>query len=244
MIDIEKKLKEAVEDFMSYFDPQGGVSQVPLGPFERAKEALSLLLPPCPECGGTKKKTHYDHFGKKMTSCVEPCPLCSAGKDIEAGSVEEFIEETRIGLLNTTINFRFEPVKRYMEQACTHLTALNEQVRGLKKQIIEYEETEALVCPEDVGIKEYVAKLQAKIARLKVEVKRLEGNANALCAEYTKERRKNENLQAQIEQLKGEKKRLLEIINECRTRRGYAESEECEEDLDQALQKEYPDAKD
>jgi len=32
------RLQQTVKDFMSYFDPQGGVSDVPLGPFERAKE--------------------------------------------------------------------------------------------------------------------------------------------------------------------------------------------------------------
>jgi len=35
--------------------------------------------------------------------------------------------------------------------------------------------------------------------------------------------------------LEAENKGLKEIINECRTRRGYAESEECGEDLDQIL---------
>ena len=33
-------LETIVQDFMSYFDPRGGISQVPLGPFERAKELL------------------------------------------------------------------------------------------------------------------------------------------------------------------------------------------------------------
>jgi len=35
------RLRMLIDDFMSYFDPKGGVSDVPLGPFERAKEALA-----------------------------------------------------------------------------------------------------------------------------------------------------------------------------------------------------------
>lgn len=38
--DVEQLLK-SIDDFLSYFDPRGGVSDVPLGPFERAKEMLS-----------------------------------------------------------------------------------------------------------------------------------------------------------------------------------------------------------
>jgi len=35
-----KRYKKALEDFLDYFDPKGGISDVPLGPFERAKELL------------------------------------------------------------------------------------------------------------------------------------------------------------------------------------------------------------
>ena len=36
-------LVEALTGFLDYFDPHGGVSDVPLGPFERARTALALL---------------------------------------------------------------------------------------------------------------------------------------------------------------------------------------------------------
>ena len=35
-----KELETRLQDFMAYFDPKGGISDVPLGPFERAKQAL------------------------------------------------------------------------------------------------------------------------------------------------------------------------------------------------------------
>ena len=35
-------LVERLEDFLSYFNPKGGVSEVPLGPFERAREVLNI----------------------------------------------------------------------------------------------------------------------------------------------------------------------------------------------------------
>jgi len=38
-----KRLMERIQDFLDYFDPKGGVSDVPLGPFERAKELLQAL---------------------------------------------------------------------------------------------------------------------------------------------------------------------------------------------------------
>ena len=41
-------------------------------------EQHRILSSPCSTCGGTKKKTHYDRFGKKMTSCVELCPDCQS----------------------------------------------------------------------------------------------------------------------------------------------------------------------
>ena len=37
------KLRKIVDDFISYFDPRGGISDVPLGPFERAQEMLKEL---------------------------------------------------------------------------------------------------------------------------------------------------------------------------------------------------------
>ena len=36
-------LEKTIDDFMSYFEPRGGISEVPLGPFERAKKTLALL---------------------------------------------------------------------------------------------------------------------------------------------------------------------------------------------------------
>lgn len=37
-------LKTAVEDFMGYYDPEGGISQVPSGPFRSASEILRVEL--------------------------------------------------------------------------------------------------------------------------------------------------------------------------------------------------------
>ena len=44
MLELEAKnevLQDRVDDFMSYFDPRGGISQVPLGPFDRTRELLT-----------------------------------------------------------------------------------------------------------------------------------------------------------------------------------------------------------
>ena len=48
---------------------------------------------------------------------------------------------------------------------------LQTELATAKKQMVDYEQGEASVCPEDVGIKEYVPKLQAKLAEAKEEVK-------------------------------------------------------------------------
>ncbi len=40
-----RQLKASLRDFIGYLDPCGGVSQVPLGPFERAKELLATIYP-------------------------------------------------------------------------------------------------------------------------------------------------------------------------------------------------------
>lgn len=39
-----KQLQITVDDFMSYFDPRGGVSDVPRGPFDRAREAAEAKV--------------------------------------------------------------------------------------------------------------------------------------------------------------------------------------------------------
>jgi len=38
-----KLLRARLHDFLDYFNPKGGVSDVPLGPFERAQEDLNSL---------------------------------------------------------------------------------------------------------------------------------------------------------------------------------------------------------
>ena len=38
-----KRLRECIDDFLDYFNPKGGISDVPLGPFERTKETLDDL---------------------------------------------------------------------------------------------------------------------------------------------------------------------------------------------------------
>ncbi len=44
----EEVLEARLRDFMDYYEPRGGVSDVPLGPFERAIEVLGG----CSRCGG------------------------------------------------------------------------------------------------------------------------------------------------------------------------------------------------
>ena len=38
-----KDLKIALQDFMAYYAPRGGISDVPLGPFERGREVLNVI---------------------------------------------------------------------------------------------------------------------------------------------------------------------------------------------------------
>ena len=40
-----EQYKKVLEDFLAYFDPKGGISSVPLGPFERANEVLEKIPP-------------------------------------------------------------------------------------------------------------------------------------------------------------------------------------------------------
>ena len=48
---------EAARGMMDYFEPRGGVSDVPLGPFERIQEALAALDEDDPsEIGGTQSR--------------------------------------------------------------------------------------------------------------------------------------------------------------------------------------------
>jgi hypothetical protein len=41
LLDEREEMVERLEDFMDYFDPRGGVSDVPRGPFDRAREFLT-----------------------------------------------------------------------------------------------------------------------------------------------------------------------------------------------------------
>ncbi len=56
-------------------------------------------------------------------------------------------------------------------EAKDKLEQLQAELTTAKKQILDYEQIEASVCPEDVGIKEYVANLQAQLTEAKEEVK-------------------------------------------------------------------------
>ncbi len=51
------------------------------------------------------------------------------------------------------------------------LLQLQAQLAAAKKQLLEYEQAEAAVCPEDVGVKEYVGLLKAELATAKEESK-------------------------------------------------------------------------
>ena len=48
-----------------------------------------------------------------------------------------------------------------------------EQLKSAEARILEYEQTEASVCPEDFGIKEYVEHIQAKLQAAEEERDRL-----------------------------------------------------------------------
>ena len=87
------------------------------------------------------------------------------------------------------------------------------------------------------------AELQAKNKRLKVESKLFEVTNKRLKEEIERQAISLEEFTEITHRLKetifqelAKNKRLKEIIDECQTRRGYAESEECSEDLAQALE--------
>ena len=57
----------AVCDFLSYFDPRGGISDVPLGPFERARETLAKHGHKTWAQEGDTKTTRGDEDGLRAT---------------------------------------------------------------------------------------------------------------------------------------------------------------------------------
>ena len=84
---------------------------------------------------------------------------------------------------------------------------LRAELTTAKKQILDYEQIEASVCPEDVGIKEYVANLQAKFAEAKEEVKA----GRSLWTEAQAGRKK---LRLELDTASHENKRLRDKIDE------------------------------
>ncbi len=40
----KEELETSIRDFLAYFDPEGGISGVPLGPFELASKVLGIKL--------------------------------------------------------------------------------------------------------------------------------------------------------------------------------------------------------
>ena len=61
----------------------------------------------------------------------------------------------------------------------SELEQLQAELATANKQILEYEQAEAAVCPEDVGIKEYVESLLNKLATAKAENEDLCDNVDA-----------------------------------------------------------------
>ena len=61
----------------------------------------------------------------------------------------------------------------------SEIVSLQAQLAIANKQILEYEQTEAAVCPEDVGIKRYVQSLLNKLATAKAENEDLCDNVDA-----------------------------------------------------------------
>lgn len=66
-------------------------------------------------------------------------------------------------------------LEKHWDELRDQLATADKQLTAARKQIIEYEQTEAAVCPEDVGIQEYVKALLAQITAANKENKRLEG---------------------------------------------------------------------
>ena len=61
---------------------------------------------------------------------------------------------------------------------------LQSQLTFAEKQILDYEQTEAAVCPEDVGIAEYVGSLLAKLTAAKEREKRLSEFTRRIINQY------------------------------------------------------------
>ncbi len=74
---------------------------------------------------------------------------------------------------NQKANFCIRKLRSDNKQLQAQLTTAN-------KQILEYEQTEAAVCPEDVGIKEYVESLLNKLVTAKAENEDLCDNIDAV----------------------------------------------------------------
>ncbi len=51
-------------------------------------------------------------------------------------------------------------------EVCIERDKLQAELATAKKQLLEYEQAEAAVCPEDVGVKEYVGLLKAELTTL------------------------------------------------------------------------------
>jgi chromosome segregation ATPase len=73
---------------------------------------------------------------------------------------KDFLEEVETDLSNT-IGFMERGIDIWKAEA-EQLQAENEKLR---KRIFQYEEAEAMVCPEDVGVKEYVEQLRLIIEK-------------------------------------------------------------------------------
>jgi len=83
------EFRKRLLDFLDYFDPKGGISDVPLGPFERAQEALVLsmgsqLKTPsqreyndvCPDCCGELEGMVGSTFDSMPASYPVQCTKC------------------------------------------------------------------------------------------------------------------------------------------------------------------------
>ncbi len=91
---------------------------------------------------------------------------------------------------------------------------LQTELGKAKKQILDYEQTEASVCPEDVGIKEYVPKLQAQLTTAKEGRRAAAGILDDL-AKKLKEITGEQNVWEAVKQLapaNDENKRLRDAI--------------------------------
>ncbi len=107
-------------------------------------QALALLPKPCKTCKGSGYKE------RKLRDSENAWILCPACKPTK---IEEFVKETMIFLKSKLLDYTFDDAMvltaKYLKQACTYLTAQQEQIKGFeednekRQSTSEYDEGQA-----------------------------------------------------------------------------------------------------